>query len=269
MILVTGSTGTFGSAVLNKLQEKKSASRAVRLDNLFDWDNPKTFEKALKGIEKVFLISPPNYADFDKKIIPFIEEAKRSNVKFILLSTLYGTDTNSESTFGKSENIVAESGINYAIVRPNFIFQNFITYDIEAIKSGSIYLPTKDSKTSYIDVNDVANASITILENPNKHFGKTYTLTGSESLSHGEFAEIFSSVLGKKISNIAPSNEDYKATLLSYNLPQELVDFMGLLYATIEMGAFTSTTDDYELVTGKKPITAKEFIEQNRSVFLA
>ncbi len=189
-------------------------------------------------------------------------------MKFILLSTLYGTDKNPESTLGKSEKIVAKSGINYAIVRPNFIFQNFITYDILAIKSGSIYLPTKDSKTSYIDVNDVANASAIILENPKKHFGKTYTLTGRESLSHKQFAEIFSSILEKKVTNIAPSNDEYKATLLSYNLPLELVDFMGYLYAEIEVGTFTSTTNDYELITGEKPITAKEFIELNRSVFI-
>ncbi len=269
MILVTGSTGTFGSAVLKKLQEKKITNRTVtRVDNSFDWDKPETFEKALKGIEKVFLISPPNYADFDKKIIPFIEEAKRVNVKFILLSTLYGTDKNPESTLGKSEKIVTKSGINYAIIRPNFIFQNFITYDIQAIKNGSIYLPTKDSKTSYIDVNDVANASVIILENSKKHFSKIYTLTGSKPLSHEQFAEIFSSILEKKVTNIAPSNHEYKTTLLSYNLPQELVDFMGSLYAAIEVGTFTSTTNDYELITGKKPITVEEFIEQNRSVFI-
>jgi len=51
MILVTGSTGTFGSAVLKKLQENKIANRSVSSEN-FDWNNPKTFEKALKGISK-------------------------------------------------------------------------------------------------------------------------------------------------------------------------------------------------------------------------
>ena len=266
-ILVTGSTGAFGSALLKKLQEKQMDNRAVSSDD-FDWNKPETFKQTLEGIEKAFLIAPPNFNNFDLKVIPFIEEAKKAGVKFILLSTLYGTDKNTESTFGKTEKVVAKSGVNYTIVRPNFIFQNFINYDIDAIKSGSIYLPTKDSKTSYIDVNDVANASAIILENQEKHFGKSYTLTGSQSLSHQEFAEIFSNVLGKKITNIAPSNEEYKTTLLSYNLPKELVDFMGSLYAGIEAGAFRDTSNDYELITGTKPTTAKEFIELNRSVFI-
>jgi len=267
MILVTGSTGAFGSAVLKKLQEKQLNTKAVSSNNL-NWNKPQTFRKNLEEIEKIFLIAPPNFADFDKKIIPFIEEAKKAGVKFILLSTLYGTEENPNSTFGKTEKIVAESGINYTIVRPNFIFQNFINYDIDAIKNGSIYLPTKNSKTSYIDVNDVANASAVILENPEKYFGKVYTLTGSEALSHQQFAAIFSTVLEKNITNIAPSNQEYKTTLLSYNLPQELVDFMGLLYAGIEAGNYASTTNDYKLITGKKPITAKEFIKQNRAIFI-
>jgi len=114
----------------------------------------------------------------------------------------------------------------------------------------------------------VANASITILENPKEHLGEIYSLTGSESLSHGQFAKIFSSILETKVTNISPSNEEYKATLLSYNLPQELVDFMGSLYKGIEDGEYTSITKDYELITGEKPITAKEFIEINRSVFI-
>ncbi len=267
MILVTGSTGAFGSAVLTKLQEKNIANRAVSFETSLDWNNPETFEIVLKGIEKVFLISPPNFVDFDKKIVPFIEMAKKEKVKFILLSTLFGTEKNPDSTFGRTEKIVAESGINYAIIRPNFIFQNFINYDIQSIKSGRIYLPTKNSKTSYIDVNDVANASAVILEKPEKHFSKTYTLTGSESLSHQQFAETFSRVLDTKVINIAPSNKEYKDTLSSYNLPPELVDFMGALYAGIESGAFTTTTNDYQLITGKYPITAKEFVEQNRLIF--
>ncbi|KAA1239801.1 SDR family oxidoreductase [Aquimarina sp. RZ0] len=267
MILVTGSTGTFGSTVLNKLQERKIENRKVSRD-IFDWNKPETFESILKGIEKVFLIAPPNFVDFDKKVEVFINEAKKSNVKFILFSSLYGADKTQENSFGKTERIVSECGIDYAIVRPNFIFQNFINYDIEAIKSGKIYLPTKNSKTAYIDVNDVAIASCTILENPENHLSKEYTLTGSESLSHEQFAEIFSNVLEKEVINIAPSNDEYKDTLLSYNLPQELVNFMGYLYSAIEAGNFTNTTNDYELVTGKKPITAKEFIELNRSEFI-
>lgn len=266
MILITGSTGTFGSAVLKKLSDKGIATKTTTRD-ILDWEKPETFKDALQGAEKVFLVSPPNYENFDQKIIQFMEAAKEVKVKFILFSTVYGIDQNPESSLGKAENTIINSGINYTILRPNFIFQNFINYDIEAIKNGSIYLPTESSKTSYIDVNDVATASTVILENSENHYGKAYTLTGSEALSHEQFAKIFSEVLNKKIVNIAPTNEEYKTTLTNYNLPQELVDFMGYLYAAIAAGYFSGTTNDYKNITGKNPISAREFIELNRSIF--
>ena len=108
MILVTGSTGTFGSAVLNKLQEEKLETKAVSRD-AFDWNKPETFESTLNGIDKVFLVSPPNFVDFDKKVEIFIEAAKNSNVQFILFSSLYGVDKTQENSFGKTEKIISET----------------------------------------------------------------------------------------------------------------------------------------------------------------
>ena len=271
MILVTGSTGTFGSSVLQKLQEKNITARAAaqKGDHAFDWNNPASFDQVLDQVEKIYLVSPPNYGAFDTALLPFLEKAKQHGIEFILLSTVYGAGANPESTFAKAEKAVAGSGIQYAVVRPNFIFQNFINYDLQAIQSGSIYLPTSQSKTSYIDVQDVAAASVEILEHPEKHAGTTYTLTGSEYLSHEQIAAIFSEVLGKKVTNLAPTNEAYQATLLGYNLPVELVNFMGYLYAAIEAGYFSEVTEDYFRITGKKPTTIRAFIEQHRSLFLS
>jgi len=267
MILVTGSTGAFGSAVLKRLDDQNLSTKAVSISNGFDWNKPETFESALKGIKKIFLISPPNFADFNKKIVLFIVEAKRASVEFILLSTVYGTDKHPNTTLWETERIVSDCGINFAIVRPNFVFQNFINYDLQAIKSGSIYLPTSNAKTSYIDIDDVALACTRIFDSPQQHLGKIYTLTGSESLSHNQLASIFSSVLETKVTNSAPTNKEYKTALLSYDVPQNLVDFMGSLYTGIEAGNFAAITNDFELITGKKPTKAQKFIELNRSVF--
>lgn len=269
MILVTGSKGTFGSAVLKRLDDQNLSTKAVSNSSGFDWNKPETFEGALRGIKKIFLISPPNFADFNKQIIPFIAEAKSASVDFILLSTVYGTDKHPNTTLWDTEKIVSDCGINFAIIRPNFVFQNFINYDLQAIKSGSIYLPTSNAKTSYIDIDDVALACARILDSPHEHIRKIYTLTGSESLSHNQLASLFSSVLETKITNLAPTNKEYKSALLSYDLPQNLVDFMGSLYAGIEAGNFEATTNDFEFITGKKPTKAQEFIELNRSVFTA
>jgi uncharacterized protein YbjT (DUF2867 family) len=163
---------------------------------------------------------------------------------------------------------VQNSGIDYTIVRPNFIFQNFINYDLDAVRKGMIYLPSGDGKTSYIDTRDVASFIVEILKNSTKHIAATYTITGSEALSHWDMAAIFSKVLGKEVKNQNPSEEEYKNLLLSYKLPQDTVDFMAMLYSFIKAGYFTAVTDDFQKIVGRTPISFESFVKDNRSAFM-
>ena len=269
MILVTGSTGTFGSSVLKLLKQKGIQAKGVSQSTqpLLIWNKPETFHESLSEIDKVFIVSPPNYKAFPYELEVFLKKVKENGIKFILLSTVYGVNNAPESALFKAEEIIKQVGIDYSIVRPNFIFQNFINFDIEAVKSGKIYLPTDVSKTSYIDVRDVAKACVTILQNPKEHTGKTYTLSGKESLSHDEMADIFTEILNRKVENIKPSNEEYKQALINYGLPNDIVDFMCYLYAGINAGYFSETTDDFKNITSNEPITFKTFVEEHKNIF--
>ncbi len=269
MILVTGATGTFGKAVVQMLKKENEQVRAGSRNTQppLEWNKPETFKDVLSGIEKVFIVSPPNYSTFPEKVDVFLKTARELGVKFILLSTVYGINQAPDSALAKTEEVVKNSGIKHAIIRPNFIFQNFINFDSEAIKSGKIYLPTGESKTSYIDVRDVATACATILTNSANHEGNIYTLTGSASLSHDEIAQLFTEVLGVKVENMKPSSEEYKQVLTSYGLPEDTVNFLGYLYSGIEAGHFSSITNDFEKITNKTPTTIKTFIQDFKDIF--
>ena len=152
MILVTGSTGTFGSHVAKALQNLKIDFKAAgqgsgKIKELlgqevnfaeFDWANPNSFEGLFDGITKVYLVSPPNSNSFHEQVVPFLQQAKTAGVKFIVLSTVFGTEANEEGSLYKTELAVRHSGIDFSIVRPNFIFQNFINYDLGAVKNLSL-----------------------------------------------------------------------------------------------------------------------------------
>jgi len=270
MILVTGATGTFGKSVFEILTEKhvevKSGSRNSLTPLI--WDKPETFKANLKGVKKVFLVSPPNYATFHQEVKAFLDVAKEEGVEFILLSTVFGINQAPESALAKTEEALKNCGIPFAIVRPNFIFQNFINFDSETIKAGKIYLPTGQGKTSYIDVRDVAQACVSILLEAEKHHGKIYTLTGNQSLSHAEIASVFSQVLAKKVENINPTPQEYAQTLTGFGLPEETVNFLGYLYSGIEAGYFETTTDDYQKITNTNPRSINTFIEEYKELFV-
>jgi uncharacterized protein YbjT (DUF2867 family) len=281
MILVTGSTGTFGRHVAKELQKQNIAFKAAgqgsdKIKSLlgddvnfseFDWADSSTFNNLLRGITQVYLVSPPNSSTFSEQVVPFLQEAKKQGVTYIVLSSVLGSDANKESPLYKAEVAVQHSGIDYTIVRPNFILHNFINHDLGSIQNGVIYLPSGEGKTSYIDMRDVASFIVEVLKNPAKHTSKTYTLTGSEALTHQEIAGIFTKVLGVEIKNINPTEDEYKNMLTGYNVPQSIVDFMAALYSFIKAGYFENVTDDFRSVTGRAPVTFEQFVSDHKAIF--
>jgi len=282
MILVTGATGNFGSSTAKYLQEKNVSFRAASNDiealrkrfgndndvdlTTFNWNEPKTFADALKGVDIVYLISPPFTNDFHNKAKPFIEEAKKANVKHIVLTTALFANR-PESIFYKTEELIKNSGIGYTIIRPSFLFQNFINYDLQSVKGGAVFAPSAKGKTSYVDVRNIGEASAVILQNPSAHTARVYSITGSEALTHGQMADILSEQLLYPVAHISPDVDDYKKTLAGFNVPDFVYEFMAMLYTTVAQGQWEEVSNDYTLLTGKKPNTFADFIKENQKQF--
>lgn len=159
-----------------------------------------------------------------------------------------------------------ESGLDYTIVRPNFFFQNFVTYHSYSIKAGGLYLPQGNGKVSYIDVKDVAKSVATILHNPTNHRGKTYTLTGQIAYDTNQIVEIISNEIGKKLVYISIPDNDYVETMKKYHLPQFNIDTLVSLYQADREGINAIIMDDFEALTGEKPNTFEAFIKDKKEL---
>jgi uncharacterized protein YbjT (DUF2867 family) len=283
MILVTGATGSFGGSTALYLQQKnilfRVASRNLEaLKNrfgtdaelaTFDWDKRETFANLLKGITIVYLVPPPVVTnDFHVIAKPFIEAAKRTGIKHIVLITALYSD-NPDSIFYGTEALIRGSGINFTIIRPSFVFQNFLKQFLQPVRDGVIVAPSEKGKTSYVDVRNVGEASAVVLENPEPHKGKIYSITGREALTHSQMADIFSQQLSKQVVHISPSIEEYKEKLASLNVPDSLYEFLAVLYSTIAKGQWEEVSNDYTLLTGKSAATFTDFVKENRGVFSA
>lgn len=282
MILVTGSTGTFGSYVAKELLKNGLEIKASSFDNVekigenlgdnvlavkYDLNNPSTFDELLDGVRSMYLVAPSGSHQFSEQIIPLLKKAKEKAVNHIVLTTVLGADANPNSSHYKAEIAVKESKINYTIIRPNFIFQNFINYDLWAIKKNMIYLPTGDGATSYNDIRDVAEAVANVLQNPNNHLGKTYSITGPEALSHNKMADIFTTVLGRAIKNVNPSEAEYKGTLSQFGVPEHTVDFLATLYGFIKLNYFKTVTTDLEYILQRHPTSFHQFVVDHKYIF--
>jgi uncharacterized protein YbjT (DUF2867 family) len=281
MILVTGATGKFGGSTADFLIQKNIPFRAAaqhpeKLDSrfgdpiervAFDWYQPDSFTNVLKGIRTISLMPPPLVNnDFHLIAKPFILAAANAGVQHIVLTTALYSDE-PDSLFYETEALIKNSGIDFTIIRPSFVFQNFLIQFLEQVKNGVIVAPSETGKTSYVDIRNVGEATALVLAKPADHKGKTYSITGSEALSHRQMAKIFSEELSRQVVHISPSHEEYKKGLAAANVPFFVHEFLVILYSSIAKGQWKEVSNDYTVLTGKRPVTFKEFVHEYREAF--
>jgi uncharacterized protein YbjT (DUF2867 family) len=125
-----------------------------------EYGNPETVKEALKGIDKLFLLTPtdPKMLDFTSNLV---NGAKERDVKHIVKLSHIRANPDDEPQINitrlhrQAEKIIEESGIPFTFLRPNFFIQNFVNFYLGK-NQNSIYLPARDGKVSFVDVRDIA-----------------------------------------------------------------------------------------------------------------
>jgi uncharacterized protein YbjT (DUF2867 family) len=298
-ILVTGATGTVGSEVVKQLlsakaereEEKeedmivKAAARSAN-DNKFrnlgvqvvqlDYNKPDSLSAALRGVDKLFLLTPfqSNMVDLTSNLL---NEAKQAGVKYIVKQSVLGADAEPGITPSRlhkqAEKVVEESGIPFTFLRPNFFMQNFVTFYSHFIKTqGAFYVPAGDAKASFVDVRDIAAVAVQALSGSSKNGAgdytrKAYDITGGESLSYGQAAEILSKEIGKKVNYVNVSDEDARKGMKDMGADEWTINSMVELFGITRAGYLSEISPAVEQVTGNKPITFSQFARDYAEAF--
>jgi len=225
--LVYGPSGGVGRGVVNLLLKRgESVVGCTRKPSLqkseinLTWievntESPEKGTAFLKGIDKVFLMSPPGHMDQYSLLKPWIDESKKQGVKKIVLMTAMGIEhAPPEVPFKKLELYLQESGIDYIILRPNWFMQNFQTSLLSGIKKDrKIYFPGGTAKVSFIDSEDIAKSVVGAFEDSIEK-NRAYMLTGREAINHSEVASYLSKATGITISYDDISSERFVSMLL-------------------------------------------------------
>lgn len=285
-ILVTGSTGTIGSCIVDQLRYKNVNFRAayhepinvskVNLPGVemvqIDYDRPETIRTSLAGVENLFLLTPDLYENEVVNIIStFVDEASKAGVKKIVDMSVMGADagfrTISGTRYRDSELVMEASGISYTHLRPNYFMQNFVNFYAQNIREhDAFYLPLADVKISFVDIQDVASVAVESLVNDG-HCGKAYTITGPESLSCYEIAQILSEVTKRKIDYVSISENEARQRLRETKMPPNVAEYLIYSYKFTREGNFSLITDAVQQVTGKRPFSFKQFAAHNKQTF--
>lgn len=283
--MLTGAESSTGQRVMRRLDKqgykfsvlvkdikKASDIKSPRI-KLIEGDLKKqgSLKKALEGIEHAFLLTAnnENQVKLEKN---FIDAAKQSGVKYLVKYSAAGADPDSRSALlrrhGKSEQYLKDSGLRYALIRPNIFMQNFVNYFGTDIRDErKIFLPLDKAKCGYVDVRDTTRLIANVITR-NGHKKRTYEVTGPESLSCGDLAELFSNALGKKVTYVDIKPKEFKRRMLEAGVGEREAEEYTELYKLLGDGIYDEVTDWVYKVTDKQPRTFDEFLDDNISYFL-
>ncbi len=285
MILLTGLSSSTGLRVAKKLLKSghsfnalvkdtaKSADLKSKKVNLVkgSLDNSESLQKAMEGIENALLISPvsENQYKIEKN---FIDSAKKAGVKHLVKFSAIGADPDSPSLIlrnhGQSEKYLKKSGLRYTIIRPNIFMQNFVDfYGQDIKKKKQLKLPLKNAKCGYVDIRDTVRI-ITKVLTTNGSKNRSHDVTGPESLSSFEIAELFSDAMGKKVKYVDIKAKEFKKDMMDSGMKEPLAEAYAELFKVVRDGVYNQVTDDIYKETGRQPHTFDEFLDDNIKYFI-
>jgi uncharacterized protein YbjT (DUF2867 family) len=281
-ILVTGATGNIGLDVFKRLTSMGlSPAAAVRNPdkardvlgsetNLtpFDFKDPTTHAAAFQGIKKLFLMRPPDIADVKTFVRPVIQTARAAGVEQVVFLSLLGVDNNPIVPHHTIEKDLMASGMAWTFLRASFFMQNLNTTHRAEIKDeNSLFMPSGHGKTSFIDGRDIAAVGAMSLAEKG-HENKAYALTGSEALDYFNVADIFTGVLGRKITYLNPSVFTFARRMKAKGNPWAYVLVTSALYSTARFGMAAKITDELERLLKRPPIQMRQYVEDYRAMWM-
>ncbi len=209
-ILVTGATGNVGRNVVDLLVRAGADVRATSrnpdaLDvpagvdvRRADLAEPKTFEQALQGVDKLFLYTQPAGVE------GVLDVAKAAGVgHVVLLSSLAAAGRDPDHWIARwhlaEEAAIERSGLAWTFVRPGAFAVNSLQW-AEFVKKGEpVPILYAHSYLSSIHERDIAEVSTCALLQDG-HAGAKYHITGGESITQAEQLALIGRAIGRELA---------------------------------------------------------------------
>ncbi len=244
MIVITGATGQLGRLVIASLLKKTPAAgivAAVRnIDKAkdiaalgvhvryADYTVPATWDEALKGADKLLLISSNEIGQRVGQHHTVIEAAKRAGVKLLAYTSVLHADTSLlglAAEHKETETIIRASGVPFALLRNGWYTENHTAGVPAALEHGAIYGCAGAGRISSASRADYAEAAATVLTTDGQA-GRVHELAGDTAYTLAEFAAELSHQSGRNIGYVNLPESEYKKLLLSAGLPETIAELL-------------------------------------------
>ncbi|MEE4717132.1 NAD(P)H-binding protein [Pseudomonas alliivorans] len=279
-IAIAGSTGRVGMRLINQLapdpvtlvalsrQRSSSSSIAGVASATVDFDQPSTLEKALAGVDKLFITHGTSAQQVANEIA-LIDAAVEAGVQHIVKISVMGPSTpmNPFAWHSAIEAHLARQPLASTVLRPT-TFMDVLKRAGNAIAAGTWAGAAGDGRVNLIDTRDVADCSrIALLEEVEKGSRRAYHLTGPGNWTMPQIAEQLSVLLGHSVSytHRTPAAQ-YAALVADGRSPFEAELLLGLdrVFHDCVLTERTFTVED---LTGTAPRSLSDWLRENLDAF--
>ena len=282
-LLVSGATGMIGGLLADTLVSRNVPFRAMvrakdKADKLTgrpgvtvvpgDFDDPKSLEHALEGVERAFLLTNSSERTEGQQKA-FVEAARKAGVRHVVKLSQFAAREDSPVRFlryhAAVEQALRDSGVGWTFLRPNLILQAYLPF-APMIEKGLLQAPIGDARVSVVDARDIAAVAAEALTGKG-HEGKTYTITGPQAASHAEIAAALGGVAGHDVRFESLPPQTFEDALKGMGMPEWQAEGLVEDYAHYDRDEAAAVSSDVERVTGKGPRSLDDFARDYAAAF--
>ncbi len=155
--------------------------------------------------------------------------------------------------------MVFESGLPFTVLQPAPYMQNLLANWNSIVDQGVLRIPySVDSKFSFVDLEDVAEAAKLVLTEPD-HFHAIYELAGTLPMSHVEVAERFVRVLKRDVRAQKEESKDWRqrVTGISDYASENLIK----MFEYYDQWGLAGNPNVLRWLLKREPLTIEEFAQ--------
>ena len=277
MILITGTGGKTGRSLISSLSKVEGVCAFVHREEdayvvkslgaekvlVGDMRDESAIRSAVQGVRAVYHICPNMNPDEAKIGKLMIDAARENRVEhFVYHSVLHPQAEKMNHHWQKLrvEEIIFESGLPFTILQPAPYMQNLLGGWKSIAEDGMLRVPySVNSKFSFVDLGDVAEAAKVVLTGPD-HTNATYELAGTLPFSHAEVAELFSRVLNRNVRAEKEEIGDWR--LRVKGMSEDAVESLIRMFEYYERWGLVGNPNVLRLLLKREPTSLESFVRR-------
>jgi NAD(P)H dehydrogenase (quinone) len=247
----------------DKLRGLAARGAAVRQG---DFADAATLSRAFEGATRVLLVSTDAVGARVEHHQAAIEAANAAGAQLIAYTSIANPDPKQNPALvvpdhAATERGITGSGVPYTFLR-NGLYSDYLIPEAQgALADGAFIYNTGDGATAYVSREDCAAAAAAVLAGGGEHAGKAYDITGPETLSGANLADLFASVSGTPVTALSVDDAAFVTRALDQGLPERVAELVTSIGTAIREQQLDQLTGDVEQLTGRKPVSVREMLE--------